>query len=277
MWRAWASRRAGLWEQAIDSMRQSLKLNPRVHFNWVELGGTYAFLHRYDEARNAFQQAREIDPDNFWGKSGLSSLEHQQSGNIQAAIQLTIGGQHTTEWDFLNAYLLARIYAGRFDEALEAARNIPDKLEIQLSMINLREDWAAQILYFMGRIGEARDAAKAAQFRLKGLRAQGGQGYAIDLAEAMMSAIRGSASEEVIARVQKSMASRPEDKVEAFRFKLTYARIYAIAGLTSEAIEMLEPLFSPPSETSVHTVALDPAFDGIRDDPGFITMMERYR
>jgi len=277
MWRAWASRRAGRWDQAIDSMRQSLKLNPRVHFNWTELAGTYTFLHRYEEARNAYQQAREIDSDNFWGKSGLSSLELQESGNVETAIQLTIGAQHTNESDFLKSFMVARIYAGRFEEALEVARNFPDKLEIQLSVITLREDWAAQILYFMGRVDEARDAASAAQFRLKGLRARGGQGYAIDLAEAMMSAIRGSAKEDVIARVQKSVASRPEDKVEAFRFKLTYARIYAIAGLTSEAIEMLEPLFLPPSETSIYMVDLDPAFDGIRDDPAFITMMERYK
>jgi tetratricopeptide (TPR) repeat protein len=248
-----------------------------VHFNWTELAGTYTYLHRYEEARDSYGQARKLDPDNFWGKSGLSSLELQESGNVETAVQLTIGAQHTSEWDFLGAYMDARIFAGRFDEALEVARNIPDKLEIQRNVITLREDWAAQILYFMGRVDEARDAASAAQFRLKGLRARGVQGYAIDLAEAMMSAIRGGTKEDVVARVQKSIASRPEDKVEVLRFKLAYARIYAIAGLTSEAIEMLEPLFLPPSETSIYMVDLDPAFDGIRDDPAFITMMERHR
>ena len=73
------------------------------------------------------------------------------------------------------------------------------------------------------------------------------------------------------------MASRPDDKVEEVSFKLDYARIYAMAGMTAEAMEMLEPMFSPPSTTSVFTVDLDPAFDGIREDPEFIAMMKRHR
>jgi len=36
-------------------------------------------------------------------------------------------------------------------------------------------------------------------------------------------------------------------------------------------------LFAPPSETSVFAVDLDPAFDGIREDPEFVAMMERHR
>ena len=141
----------------------------------------------------------------------------------------------------------------------------------------LREDWAAQILYFMERFDEATDAASAALFRLKGLRDELGNDYRIDMAEATMRTIQGASPGEVRTLVQKSMASRPEDKVEEFRFKLDYARIYGIAGMTAEAVEMLEPLFSPPSETSVYTVDLDPAFDSIRDDPEFEALMERHR
>jgi len=45
--------------------------------------------------------------------------------------------------------------------------------------------------------------------------------------------------------------------------------------MTTDAIEVLESLLPPPSNTSVFRIDLDPAFDGIRDDPEFITMMER--
>jgi len=93
----------------------------------------------------------------------------------------------------------------------------------------------------------------------------------------VMSAIQGEIAEDIKVRVQKSMASKPQDKVEEMHFELEYARIYAIAGLAAESIEILEPLFSPPSETSIHTVDLDPAFDGIREDPEFIAMMKRHR
>ena len=69
MWRGWVSRRAGLWEQAAQSMQQALKLNPRVHFSWHEYALTLMYLHRYEEAMSAVKQSRVIDPDSFWGKT----------------------------------------------------------------------------------------------------------------------------------------------------------------------------------------------------------------
>jgi hypothetical protein len=47
--------------------------------------------------------------------------------------------------------------------------------------------------------------------------------------------------------------------------------------MAPDAIEMLEPLFKPPSDTSVYKVDLDPAFDAIREDPAFVAMMDRNR
>ena len=277
MWRGYVSRRAGLWVQALDSMQQALKLNPRIAYKWTEYGWTLLSLHRYDEALTAFQKARAIDPDSFWGKSNQALLALQESGNVESAFQLTIGAQHSEEFDHVWAFMVARMFGRRFEEALDAARNLPDEMEIQRGRIILRENWAAEILYFMGREEDARAAANAALFRLQGLRSKFGDDYRIDLAEAMMRAIQGGTAEDIQVRVQKSMASKPRDKVQEMRFKLEYARIYAIAGLAAESIEILEPLFAPPSETSVYTVELDPAFDGIREEPEFVAMMKRHR
>ena len=77
--------------------------------------------------------------------------------------------------------------------------------------------------------------------------------------------------------VKQARLIEPTDDLNAFQIRLVYAQILAIAEMAPEAIEMLEPLFLPPSGTSVHTVNLDPAFDGIRNDPEFLAMMERYR
>ncbi len=55
-----------------------------------------------------------------------------------------------------------------------------------------REDWAAQNLHFMGSADEARQAAAAALFRLKGLRMELGEDYRVDLAEARVRAIQGA-------------------------------------------------------------------------------------
>jgi TolB-like protein/lipoprotein NlpI len=277
MWRGWVSRRSGLWEQAVESMQQALKLNPRVHFNWHEYAYTLMYLHRYEEAMAAIKQARVIDPDNFWGKTTEARIVLQQNGDVQTAVQLTIGAHRTGDYDFFESYMLVMKSARRFEEALEAARNISNEAEIQHGTITLREDWAAQVLYFMGKQDEARQAAGAALFRLKGLRTELGEDYRLDLAEARIRALQGAGPDEVRALVQKSDASTPMDAVVAFEARLTFAQIYAIAGMASDTIDMLEPILQSPSDTSVFRVDLDPAFDAIRDDPEFVAMMERNR
>ncbi len=277
MWRGFASRRAGLWEQGLKSIKRSLKLNPRVSYNWYEYAFTAQSLQRFEEANMAALQARKLDEDSYWGKVAAASLALQQSGDTQAAVQLTIGAQHNDDYEFFWNFIYSRILDQRFDEALKAARQISGTLEIQRQLITLSEDWAAQILYFMGRKDEARQAASAALFRLKGLRMDLGEDYRIDLAVARVTAIQGAGPDDVRKLMQKSSSSKPDDAVEAIRFNLEGAHIFAIAGMVPEAIEMLESLLKPPTDASVFTIDLDPAFDGIRDDPEFVAMMERHR
>ena len=277
MWRGWVSRRAGLWEQAVQSMQAALKLNPRVHFNWHEYAITLLYLHRYEEANRAVKQARVIDPYSFWGKTTEARIALQERGDTDAAVKLTIGAQHGDDYDFFESYMLVNLLARRFEDALVAARNLPNDLEIQYGLITLREDWAAQTLHFMGNADEAKQAAGAALFRLKGLHTQLGEDHRIDLAEARIRALQGAAPEEVRALVQKSISSVPEDNLAAFETRFTHAQIFAIAGMAPEAIDMLDSVLIPPSATSVYMVDLDPVFDSIRDDPEFIAMLERNR
>jgi serine/threonine-protein kinase len=277
MWQGWVSRRAGLWEQAPRSMQEALKLNPRVHFNWHEYSLTLMYLHRYEEAHKAVLQARELDPDSFWGKTSQARLLLQDKGDVNTALQLTVGAQHSNDYGFFNAYWLVRLYARQYDEILAAARDLPDQLEIQRDVIELREDLSAQILHHMGRHEEAKQAAHAALFRLKGLRTDLGDDYRLDLAEARINAILGTAPAKIDALVQKSTELSPNDDLAEFELKYFYARVFGLAGMAVQAIEMLDPVLRPPSGTSVLIIDLDPAFDSIRDAPEFISLMKQHR
>jgi hypothetical protein len=173
--------------------------------------------------------------------------------------------------------MFVNMLARRHEDAMEAALKIPNSLEDRRNVVILREDWIAQNLFFMDRKDEARESAAAALFRLKGMRAVNGEDYRIDLAEARVRALQGAAPDEVRSLVSKSIESAPADAVAGFQSRYKYAQIYAIAGMPSEAIEMLESVLVPPSDTSVHKVELDPAFDGLRGDPDFMAMMDKHR
>lgn len=277
MWRGWVSRRAGLWEQAVQSMQNALKLNPRVHFNWIEYALTEMYLHHYEDAEKAAQKALELDFVSFWGKTTMAQILIQEKGDVETANQLTIGVQHSDDSGFVETYLNVRLMSRNYEEALEVARNLSVSKEIQRDRIVLREAVSAMVLHFMGRHDEARLAADAALFRLKGLRSELGSDYRLDLAEAMIGALRGISSEEIKTLIGSSVATGPSDDLASFQVKYLHARIYAIAGMAAEAVESLEPIFLPPSETSIFTVDLDPAFDGIRDNPKFAALLNQYR
>ena len=104
-----------------------------------------------------------------------------------------------------------------------------------------------------------------------------GDDYRIDLAEARLIALQGASADEISAAIAKAISSKPADAILEFNDQYEHARIYAIAGMTSDSIASLEPLFSPPSLISVPWVELDPVFNGIREEPEFIAMMERHR
>lgn len=277
MWRGWVSRRAGLWDQAVSSMEQALKLNPRVHFNWHEYALTLAYMHRYEDALSAARQSRVIDPESYWGRTTEARILLAQTGDTDSAVQLTFGAQRGGDFNHFSTYMIVNTLARRYEDALAAARNLPDEVEIQHGIITFREDWAAQTLHHMGRSDEARQAAAAALFRLKSLRTKLGEDYRLDLAEARIRALQGDSPETIKTLIEQSKSAAPEDQLAEFESSYVYAQIFAIAGMTTEAIDVLEPLFSPPSETSVYIVDLDPSFDAIRDDPEFKVMMKRHR
>jgi TolB-like protein len=277
MWRGWVSRRAGLWDDALQSMQKSLKLNPRVHFNWHEYAVTEMYLHHYEKAKEAAQKSLELDSTSFWARSTLAEVLLQQEGDVETAVQLTTGIQHSDDYDFFESYMNTRLMARKFEEALEAARNHSVHQEIQRDRIVLREAEAAKVLHYMGRSDEARLAADAALFRLKGLRSELGQDYRMDLAEAMISSIRGVSGEQLIKLINSSIATTPDDAVARFQTGYLHAQIYAIAGMSAEAVDTLAPVLQAPSATSTFNVDLDPAFDAVRQHPAFVSLLDKYR
>jgi TolB-like protein/cytochrome c-type biogenesis protein CcmH/NrfG len=274
LWHAWASRRAGLWDQSLASLKEALRLNPRVVLSWVELATTLSLLHRYDEATEAAASARNLAPDNFIAKATAANVAIAGFGDVDAAIRLTTGAQQTQEYDNLAAYLEARLAGDRFDEVLETAQAMDESLEVQRQLILLREDLMAQVHHFMGNTEASRAAADAAWFRLQTLRDSLGDDYRILLAEARIAALRGAPAGELQTRVERARNERPFDGLETPRTDFEASRVFALAGLANHAIALLEPLFTSPGPVTTFTIEVDPAFDDIRDDPGFVAMME---
>ena len=277
MMHGWASRRAGLWDQAVDSMEEALRLDPRVIFNWVEYGQTLGYLHQFEAAQQALGRAKALDPTNFWVKGLESQLAITARGDLQTALRVTTGVQHSGEPGSMFLYMEPRLAAGRFDEALEAARNMPESLEIHRSRIALREEWLAKIHYLAGRPEEARAAADAGWFRLQALRERLGDDYRLAHAEAILASFRGEPPEQIQARIDRALATRPRDAVEGILHDVDLAQVFGFAGMTDGAVAFLGPRLAPPGVLTVQRLGVETAFDPMRDEVAFAALLERHR
>ena len=277
MLRGWASRRDGQWEQALDSMEHALRLDPRVTFNWVEFGQTLGYLHRYEAARQALAQARNLDPADFYVKTLTADLALNGRGDLETALSATTGIQLSGEPHSIQQFVDPRLMARRFEEALAAVRAMPDALEVHRARITFREELMAMTHFLAGRPEEARAAADAAWFRLQNLRQSMGEDYRILHAEAIVAGLRGESPQSLRERVESAARARPVDAVEGILLDWDLARVFGLAGMAEDAVRWLAPRLEAPSYATTERVALDPAFDAVRDDLAFAAMLERHQ
>jgi len=276
MWKGWASRRAGLWDQAIDSMQMAVKLDPRVPFNLLETGQTLSYLGRHEEALELIEAAYKLDPDNYWAKSYLSDLALVVNGDTNRAATLMVGAQYTNDMAFLLPYWVTQMMTGHFDAALDIAQEWSADWEIDVKTIDLRETLIAKTLKALGRDAEATENAQEALNRLAEMKKQGLDDHRVALAELEAYAILGD-QQKVSELVEKVLSTKPADAIEDFNTRYRIAKCYAYAGMPGESIATLDALLSGISGISVPYVELDPAFNSIRNEPGFIALLERHR
>ena len=276
MWRGWASRRAGLWDQAIESMQKAVRLNPRVVFNLLETGQTYAYLGRYEEALALTEKAYALEPDNYWTKTYLADMVLIVNGDTDRAATLVVGAQHTKDQGFMYSYWQVQMLTGQLDSALEIAQGWSDDWEIDVKSIILRENLLARTMKALGRDADAVEYAREALSRLVMKKRQGLDDHRVSAAELEAFGIMGD-QQRVSELVDIVLTSKPADAVEDFNFKYMFAQSYASAGMPDKSIATLETLLSGISGISVPYLELDPAFNSIRNTPEFITLLEKHR
>jgi serine/threonine-protein kinase len=126
----------------------------------------------------------------------------------------------------------------------------------------------------LGQEQKARDCWRQEQSRLESARNPIFQ-YDIELCLGLVYAGLGR-KEDAILLVRKAMAKDPLEADEflgTFRMQMA-ALIFVRTGLYEEAIEQLARLLSVPSEMSPALLRIDPAWDPLRDYPGFRELEE---
>lgn len=276
MWLGWASRRAGEWDQALASMAESQRLNPRDYFHWLEYSQTLNYTGHVKEAFEAANKMLALNPNTYSGKLHTAWLYLDRTDDIHKASELSIGAQFSESAFDKAGYFETQLITRHFDNAVESARTWPTEVEIDLIGFNLKEMKLANVLLLQGDIETSREQAQAALVRLAELEREFPGDFRNFYAQCQMQAILGN-QQATLELAEKTLASKHPDTVLEFNLRYTLARSMSVAGLPEQAIEMLDQMLSKPSGIHVPYIEKDPFFDGIRNTPEFIALLSKYR
>jgi TolB-like protein/Flp pilus assembly protein TadD len=276
-------RRQGKWAESTANLEKSASLNPKDTWPLQNLVMNYQMLRNFDAANRTVDRALQINPQamGLWElKVKLGIAEKGDFGVYERAVEKaksfpmsdeerlkTLGGE-------ANLLLLQRKYqqllqlGQRFTDDSFAA--VPGSLAVKYFAIGIAQKG-------LGDDAASRTALLKAKDILEEQVKQKPDDADLHVQLAKLLAWLGE-KDAAIAEAQRAMDLRPESKdaFEGPQITEQVAQVYAMLGDNTRAIELLDGLLSRPSEVTLQALKLNPAWDPIRNDPGFQALFAKY-
>jgi TolB-like protein/Tfp pilus assembly protein PilF len=276
-------RRQGKWAESTANLEKAASLNPKDTWPLHNLALNYQMQRNFDAANRTVDRGLQINPQaiGLWeikvkvaiaekGDFGVyeQALKKGKSFPMSDEQRLKIVGNEA------NLLLLQRKYqqllqlGERFTDDLFAAD--PGSLAMKYFAIGIAQK-------SLGDEAAARTAFLKAKDILEEQVKQKPDDADLHIQLAKMLAWLGE-KDTAIAEARRAMDLRPESK-DAFEgppITEQAAQVYAILRDNAHAIELLDGLLSRPSEVTLQTLKVNPAWDSMRNDPAFQALFAKY-
>jgi serine/threonine protein kinase/tetratricopeptide (TPR) repeat protein len=277
-----------LSEKAVELLRKSILLNPRIADAHQWLGSAYLSMRRLDDAVAAVQEAIKLEPDDAGAHAQLARIYWMGKGmvdeaikELKQAIQLnTEGGYSYLQLSLL--YIIKGDYKNAEDIALKAVE-LQEKHLSGAEGLNLvgSHSRLGSAYYMQGRYDEAIsefqkeiDSFAASDHALR-------DRSMIELYEKQGAAyLRKGNPEQAEAKFAVAIKLYGERLARGADDPFTryyMACLYSLKGETDQAIKLLEKTISEIREINIIRAGSDPDFDNIRAEPGFQALMNSTR
>ncbi|MGH8123087.1 MAG: protein kinase domain-containing protein, partial [Rudaea sp.] len=277
---AFVERRQGRFDDAIASLAKAQTLDPRNSALAFELGSTYMNVSRYADAEDAFQHALALDPGNRNAKSYNANAILYSSGDIPRALAAAQGDEPALKSVRVNLLTDQRKYS----EALALLDSIPDTPDnFSFPGGGLKSEQMADLYYW--DMGDKARALTLYQEALPKVRAQLEVQQGINLAfvwesigDAELGLGHTAQGLDAIAEAQ-AIVDRSGDHNYGPLIMVTSAGKYANARRPDLAVPLLAKALAAPGIGSYYSPVLlwlDPTWDPIRKDAGFLALLKRY-
>jgi serine/threonine protein kinase/Tfp pilus assembly protein PilF len=289
---AYAKRRQGEWDKAIEYLKRAIKLNPREPHFLLELGMTLMKSHQYEEAEYYCDRAIELAPDIEWPYLIKSWSHLARLGDTKKArdvLQVTL--ERNGRSPILTFFeMLYDCYDEQFERALSLITApgqvyyVPrsDTAEYYL-LKGPRSDTAeyyllkGEIYRYMNRPDLMKPYYDSARVVLE-------EKIADDPDDPLYHSImgrvyaglarKGDAIREGLYAVELLPLSK--DAVIGAELVRRLAQTYTAVGEYNLAIDQLEYLLAGPSNVSVSILKKFPDYKPLRNHPRFQALLKRY-
>ncbi|MDH4020643.1 MAG: tetratricopeptide repeat protein [Xanthomonadales bacterium] len=272
--RAFVLRRMGEWESALTALRRAAELDPRNVRNVVDIGETLIRLRRYEEASQILTTAQARDPDNPSTLWRLGELHLQASGDINSYSKLN----HFAATLVPNAQLRSwrsSLYLDDYEAALLDVANWQEGFLDTRDYRVTRPMLTGLTYLYAGNIESATPLLRDAKLEFETLLEGDPDSYTINHS---LCFITGGLGELANARkyCQQTLQTAPADAFFEGYLEFEAAAGLALAGDAQSAAERLRAMLNNDVGPTTYQVIYHPAFDGIRDDPAYISLLKEY-
>lgn len=274
--KSWLYRRIGRFRDAYRTMLDAQRLEPRS-IAIAESLVSMAFMS--DDCEAASRHARAalaLAPDSLDVRTTLAEYELECTGNAQRANDLLRNLAFESNWHFATARAVA-ICARDYYRILELSEGgWPNPGPVNTISDQLIRSMA---LRYLGREDQASAALDVAAELLTGLEQEGVHDWNAANANAWYYSMRGDAESTrrwvEVSKERARLETKRDRYIEGIQHHY-YATSLAGAGLNREAITELRVMFEEPGGYGFRHVDAWPDFDGLKDDPGYIELRERF-
>ena len=268
------ARRTGRWEDSLGHFRDSLRMDPLNAGTLTEWGLTLMGMRRFAEARERFDAALAVTPDDLQllGRKAAALLAEGKLAEAEALL----APHPLREWDyFASAQLTLWLYQHRYPPVIAAVRRfVAESAGIDRASGLAFLAWAER---FAGQEEPARRHFEEARAILRPLVEAQPDSYAAWQALASAEAGLGDADAALVAGERSiALLKAVGDRYWAPVLEEFHARTEAALGFSEPACARLAPLLTQSyGEWPLTRIDLErsPDWDAIRDAPCFRALL----
>lgn len=272
-------RRQGKWAESTANLEKAATLDPKNTNVLTNLCYSYMAQRDFEAADKTVDRLIAVSPQSFQARGLKGFVALQWKGDLSAAEKVFSSMPSETDPG------LATL--GRF-WVLRLMRNFPEALEVvqQFRGETLYNTTTApspkaflegEIYRLQGDEGKARTAFEQARVVSDQLLRAAPTDAARHGQHGLILAALGL-KEEAIAEGKRAVELLPEsqDAFDGPQITAALAQIYAWTGEFDEAFRLLDHLLVVPNGLTVPMLKLDPAWDPLRKDPRYQTLIDKY-